>query len=51
MAQKVDSLKVSFASLVNYSLSLTSISTALQCVVAVMTIIYLGYKIKKIREL
>ena len=28
---------------------LTSISTALQCVVAVMTIIYLGYKIKNIK--
>ncbi len=43
----MDSLKVSFASLANYSLSLTNISTALQCVVAVMTIIYLGYKIKR----
>jgi len=47
----MDSVKVASASLVNYSLSLTSISTALQCVVAVMTIIYLGYKIKNIREL
>ena len=47
----MDSVKVASASLMNYSLSLTSISTALQCVVAVMTIIYLGYKIKNIREL
>ncbi len=47
----MDSVKVASASLMNYSLSLTSISTALQCLVAVMTIIYLGYKIKNIREL
>ena len=47
----MDSVKVASASLMNYSLSLTSISTALQCLVAVMTIIFLGYKIKNIREL
>ncbi len=46
----MDSLKVASASLMNYSLSLTSISTALQCLVAVMTIIYLGYKINNIRK-
>ncbi len=46
----MDSVKVASASLVNYSLSLTGISTALQCVVAVMTIIYLGYKINNIRK-
>ena len=46
----MDSVKVASASLMNYSLSLTSISTALQCVVAIMTIIYLGYKINNIRK-
>ena len=46
----MDSLKVSSASLMNYGLSLTEISTLLQCVVAVMTIIYLGYKIVNIRK-
>jgi len=47
----MDSLKVTSASLMNYGLSLTEISTLLQCVVAVMTIIYLGYKITNIRKL
>jgi len=47
----MDSLKVTTASLMNYGLSLTEISTLLQCVVAVMTIIYLGYKITNIRKL
>jgi len=46
----MDSIKVSSASLINYGLSLTEISTLLQCVVAVMTIIYLGYKIVNIRK-
>jgi|TARA_Y100001937_G_C7071274_1_gene308504 hypothetical protein len=47
----MDSLKVATVSMANYGLSLTSISLILQCVVAIMTIIYLGYKIKKIREI
>jgi hypothetical protein len=46
----MDSVKVASASLMNYGLSLTAISTALQCVVAIMTIIYLGYKINNIRK-
>lgn len=46
----MDSLKVTTASLFNYGLSLTDISTILQCIVAVMTIIYLGFKIIKIRK-
>jgi len=46
----MDSVKVSTASLFNYGLSLTEISTLLQCIVAVMTIIYLGYKITNIRK-
>ena len=47
----MDSLKVATVSMANYGLSLTSISLILQCVVAIITIIYLGYKIKKIREI
>jgi hypothetical protein len=47
----MDSLKVASASLMNYGLSLTELSTALQCLVAVMTIVYLGYKINNIRKL
>jgi len=47
MVQRMDSLKVSFASLFNYGLSLAEVSLFLQCSVAVMTIIYLGYKIKR----
>jgi hypothetical protein len=46
----MDSVKVSSASLVNYGLSLAEVSLLLQCVVAVMTIIYLGYKITNIRK-
>ena len=46
----MDSLKVAGVSLANYGLSLTAISLALQCVVAVMSIIYLTYKINKIRK-
>jgi hypothetical protein len=46
----MDSVKVSTASLFNYGLSLTETSTLLQCIVAVMTIIYLGYKITNIRK-
>jgi|TARA_R100000908_G_C3631121_1_gene71928 hypothetical protein len=47
----MDSVKVTSASLMNYGLSLTEVSLLLQCVVAVMTIIYLGYKIIKIRKI
>jgi hypothetical protein len=46
----MDSVKVSSASLVNYGLSIAEVSLFLQCVVAVMTIIYLGYKITNIRK-
>ena len=47
----MDSLKVSTAlSLFNYGLSLSEVSLFLQCIVAVMTIIYLGYKITNIRK-
>jgi len=47
----MDSLKVTTASLMNYGLSLTEISTLLQCIVAIMTIVYLGYKITNIRKI
>lgn len=47
----MDSLKVASASLMNYGLSLTEVSLLLQCIVAVMTIIYLGYKIINIRKI
>jgi hypothetical protein len=46
----MDSLKVAGVSLANYGLSLTEVSLALQCMVAVMTMVYLGYKITKIRK-
>jgi len=47
----MDSIKVTSASLMNYGLSLTEVSLLLQCMVAVMTIIYLGYKITYIRKI
>jgi len=50
MAVKVDSLKVASVSIANYGLSLTNVSLILQCMVAIMTIIYLGYKINNIRK-
>jgi len=46
----MDSVKEASASLVNYGLSLTEVSLILQCIVAIMTIIYLGYKIIRIRR-
>jgi len=46
----MDSVKVASASLVNYGLSLSNVSLILQCIVAIMTIIYLGYKITRIRK-
>ena len=48
--EKMDSIKVASASLVNYGLSLSEVSLFLQCIVAIMTIIYLAYKIIKIRK-
>tara|TARA_R100000353_G_scaffold128786_1_gene91418 strand:+ start:919 stop:1065 length:147 start_codon:yes stop_codon:yes gene_type:complete len=46
----MDSVKVASASIFNYGLSLAHASLFLQCVVAIMTIIYLGYKINIIRK-
>ena len=47
----MDSIKVASASLINYGLSLAEVSLLLQCIVAIMTIIYLAYKINNIRKL
>ena len=46
----MDSVKVSSASLINFGLSLTEVSIILQCIVAILTIIYLIFKINNIRK-
>ena len=46
----MDSLKVTSASVANYGLSLTNVSLTLQCVVALLTIVYLILKINNIRK-
>mgnify|MGYP003133886574 FL=1 len=46
----MDSLKVSSASLMNFGLSLTEVSLILQCIVAILTIIYLIFKINNVRK-
>ena len=46
----MNSLKVASASIFNYNSSLAHASLFLQCIVAIMTIIYLGYKINIIRK-
>jgi len=46
----MDSFKVASVSIANYGLSLAQVSLLLQCIVAVMTIVYLGYKINIIRK-
>ena len=45
----MDSLKVSSASLMNFGLSLTEVSLILQCIVAILTIVYLIFKINNVR--
>ena len=42
----MDSLKVASISFANYGVYLAEINLLLQCIVAVMSIIYLGIKIK-----
>tara|TARA_R100001086_G_scaffold202913_1_gene119004 strand:- start:424 stop:585 length:162 start_codon:yes stop_codon:yes gene_type:complete len=42
----MDSLKVTSISFANYGVYLAEINLLLQCVVAIMSIIYLGIKIK-----
>ena len=46
----MDSLKVSVLSFANYGIHLANINLILQLVIGVMTIVYLGYKIKSIRS-
>jgi hypothetical protein len=46
----MDSLKVSGISFLNYGIHLSNINLILQCIIGVMTIIYLAYKIKQIRS-
>ena len=46
----MDSVKVSSISFANYGVYLAEINLILQCVVAVMSIIYLTYKIKRIKN-
>jgi hypothetical protein len=46
----MDSIKVSSASLINFGLSLTEVSLILQCIVAILTIVYLIFKINNVRK-
>jgi hypothetical protein len=46
----MDSLKVSAVSFTNYGVYLAEINLFLQCVVAMMSIVYLGHKIIKIKR-
>jgi hypothetical protein len=46
----MDSVKVSSISFANYGVYLAEINLILQCVVAVMSIVYLTYKIKRIKN-
>ena len=46
----MDSLKVSALSFANYGIHLANINLILQLVIGIMTIVYLGYKIKNIRS-
>ena len=46
----MDSIKVAADSFTNYGVYLADINLLLQCVVAVMSIVYLTYKIRKIKD-
>ena len=46
----MDSVKVSGLSFANYGIHLAEINLLLQCIIAVMTIVYLSYKIIKIKN-
>jgi hypothetical protein len=46
----MDSLKVSALSFANYGIHLANINLILQCIIGVMTIVYLCYKIKTVRR-
>ena len=46
----MDSMKVSAVSFANYGVYLAEINLFLQCVVAMMSIVYLSHKIVKIKR-
>ena len=46
----MDSIKVTSVSFANYGVYLAEFNLFLQCIVAVMSIIYLGHKIVKIKK-
>ena len=46
----MDSLKVSGISFANYGIHIADVNMVLQMLVAIMTIIYLAYKIIKMRK-
>jgi hypothetical protein len=46
----MDSLKVSGISFINYGIHLSNVNLTLQCIIGLMTIVYLAYKIKQIRS-
>jgi hypothetical protein len=46
----MDSLKVSGISFINYGIHLSNVNLMLQCIIGLMTIVYLAYKIKQIRS-
>jgi len=46
----MDSLKVSSISFANYGVYMAELNLLLQCVVAIMSIVYLTYKIKRIKN-
>ena len=46
----MDSVKVSAVSFTNYGVYLAEINLLLQCIVAIMSIVYLTYKINNIRK-
>jgi len=46
----MDSLKVSSISFANYGVYMAELNLLLQCVVAIMSIVYLTYKIKRIKS-
>jgi len=51
MEEVMDSLRVASISIANYGLYIAEINLLLQMLVAMMTVVYLGYKIKHIRRL
>ncbi len=46
----MDSLKVSGVSFMNYGIHLAEINLILQCIIGIMTIVYLTFKIKTVKN-